>query len=311
MLQFRLQSIRLKFNSRLQSISNSLRPEARFYAKGGKGKPTPGKPNPGKAAHGKSVARRPDSSTERDVWVDPFKAPPPPKPDLNVLKKPAIFTVLVCLVSNYLADFVADQRTTNPKTKAERDSETRWTIYPIVGLNVAIFGLWRVFPSLLYRIGAIMVPYAPTPSQLILNTMSHQEFWHLLLNQVAFVSFGSVVCDTVGREHFLSLYLSSACVSSLTSITATQLLVKRGFYDYSALQRGSLGASGVVYSMLGISALTYPDLEIGLLFLPIFFPIKYVFPALCSADVAGMALRWSRFDHAAHVTSCFNLAKGI
>jgi rhomboid-like protein len=303
MLQFRLQGIRLKVSSRLQTISNALRQEARFYVRG-KGNPIP-KSSPGKSNTGKSIARRPDASAERDVWVDPFKAPPPPKPDLKVLRKPFIFTVGVCLVSNYVADYVVDNRTSIPETKAQRDSETRWTVYPIVGLNVAIFGLWRVFPSLLYRIGAIMVPYAVTPSQLIVNTMSHQEVWHLVLNQIAFISFGSTVCDLIGREHFLSFYLSSACVSSLGSAAATQILVKRGFYDYSALHRGSLGASGVVYAMLGVSALTYPDLGIGLLFLPIFFPIKYVFPALCSVDAAGVALRWSRFDHVAHVTHTY------
>lgn len=305
MLQFRLHGIRLKVNSRLQAITNALRPEARFYAKG-TGRPIP-KSSPGKPTTGKSVTpRRPsDAIVERDVWVDPFKAPPRPKPDLKVLIKPFLFTVGVCVVSDLVADYVVENRTSIPETKAERDLETRWTIYPIVGLNVAIFGLWRVFPSLLYRIGAIMVPYAPTPAQLIVNTMSHQEVWHLVLNQIAFISFGSTVCDLIGREHFLSFYLSSACVSSFGSAAATQYLVKRGFYDQSALHRGSLGASGVVYAMLGVSTLTYPDLGIGLLFIPVFFPIKYVFPALCSVDAAGIALRWSRFDHVAHVILIF------
>jgi rhomboid-like protein len=166
-----------------------------------------------------------------------------------------------------------------------------------------VFGLWRVFPSLLHRIGGTLVPYAPTPSQLIVNTFSHQEIWHLIFNQVAFVSFGSLVCDTIGREHFLSLFMSAACVSSLASVSATQFMVSRGIFDYSHLTRGSLGASGVIYSMLGLSAVIYPEMQIGIIFLPLAFPIKYGFPALCAVDLAGVIAKWQRFDHVCHVPS--------
>jgi rhomboid-like protein len=222
-----------------------------------------------------------------------------------VLIRPAIFTAIVIATGDYIADYFVDKRTSEVATRAERNSETAWTIYPMVGVNIAVFGLWRVFPSLLHRIGGILVPYAPTPAQLIVNTFSHQEFWHLFLNQFAFVSFGSLVCDTVGREHFLSLYFSAACVSSLASVAATQFFVARRVYDYSHLARGSLGASGVIYSMLGICAIIYPELQVGLILLPTSFPVKYAFPALCAVDIAGVIAKWSRFDHVAHVRHMF------
>lgn len=266
-------------------LSNSVRNHVRFYARG------------------RSVVKQPPKSTEQDVWVDPFKSPPPPKPNYRVLIRPALFTLLVLVTGDHIADYFVEQRTSQVSTRAQRNSETAWTIWPMVGINVAVFGLWRVFPSLLYRIGGILIPYSPTPSQLIVNTFSHQEIWHLLLNQVAFVSFGSLVCDTVGREHFLSLYISAACVSSLASASATHFFVSRGIYDYSHLTRGTLGASGVLYAMLGISTLIYPDMKIGIILLPLSFPIKYGFPALCAVDVAGIIAKWSRFDHVCHVYS--------
>ena len=252
-------------------------------------------------AKGRSLVRQKKPSTQRDTWVDPFKAPPHPKPDLRVLIRPAIFTVVVLLSADYIADHFVNKRTSQVTTRAERNSETNWTIIPIIGVNVVIFGLWHVFPSFLHRIGGLLVPYAPTPSQLVVNTFSHQEVWHLALNQVAFYSFGSLVCDTVGREHFLALYLQAACVSSLASASATQFFVSRGIYDVSTLSRGSLGASGVIYSMLGISAMVYPEMGVGIILLPFSFPIKYAFPTLCAVDTAGIIFRWSRFDHVAHV----------
>ncbi len=286
MLWFGAKGARLRLLADIHQVAKLLSSQARSYAQ----------------SKGGSLVRRPQrSSSGRDVWVDPFKSQPPPKPDFRVLIRPAIFTVFVVVGGELVADYVVDQRTNQVTSRAQRNSETAWTIWPMVGLNVAVFGLWRVFPSFLHRVGGILVPYAPTPSQLIVNTFSHQEIWHLILNQVAFVSFGSLVCDTVGREHFLSLYFSAACVSSLASTTATQIMVSRGIFDYSHLTRGSLGASGVIYSMLAISAMIYPEMRIGIIFLPLSFPIKYGFPALCAVDTAGIIAKWSRFDHVCHV----------
>ena len=296
MLRFGAKGARLKVIADIRQAAKLLSSQARSYAK----------------SKGRSLVRQPQkSSSGRDVWVDPFKSPPPPTPDFRVLIRPAIFTVFVVVGGELVADYVVNHRTSQVTTRAQRTSETAWTIWPMVGLNVAVFGLWRVFPSLLHRIGGILVPYAPTPSQLIVNTFSHQEIWHLVLNQVAFVSFGSLVCDTIGREHFLSLYLSAACVSSLASATATQFMVSRGIFDYSHLTRGSLGASGVIYSMLGVSAMIYPEMKIGIIFLPLSFPIKYAFPTLCAVDVAGVIAKWSRFDHVCHVISSLDVLLNI
>jgi membrane associated rhomboid family serine protease len=277
---------RLWTNSRSSLLRNVQTIQSRAYAKG----------------KGKSLLRKPSKpAASPEVWVDPFKSPPPPQADLRVLIRPAIFTAIVLASSDYIAEAFIDRRTEEVRTRAEREAETRWTIWPMIGINIAVFGLWRVFPSLLHRIGAISIPYAPTASQLVVNTFSHQEIWHLVLNQIAFLSFGSMVCDTIGREHFISLYLSAACVSSLASISVTQFMVSRGVYNASALTRGSLGASGVIYSMLGISAVIYPDLELGILLLPIGIPIKFGFPALCAVDALGVIRHWQRFDHVCHV----------
>lgn len=289
MLLFRLAPFaRITFNAkRPAALSNLIRLHVRTYVKG----------------KSKSLVRQPPrTSAQQDVWVDPFKAPPPPKPNFRVLVRPAIFTVVVLVSGDHIADYFVQRRTSQITTRAERYTETALTVWPIIAVNVAVWALWRAFPSLLLRIGGLLVPYAPTASQLIVNTFSHQDIWHLLLNQVAFFSFGSLVCDTVGREHFLSLYVQAACVSSLTSIAATQFLVARGIYDISHLARGSLGASGIIYATLGLSAVIYPDLQVGIIIVPLLIPIKYFFPGLCAFDIVGLIAKWGRFDHFAHVS---------
>jgi membrane associated rhomboid family serine protease len=248
------------------------------------------------------VRHRPDKTkSETSTWIDPFKESEFPRPDYRTLIRPALFTMVVVVSGDFVADWFVDQRTSQATTRAERKQETAWTIYPIIGINVAVFLLWRTFPSLLYKFGGITTPYAPTAAQLIGNTFSHQDVYHLFFNQVAFYALGSLVCDTLGREHFLSLYISAACVSTLTSVAATQYLVAKGFYSPEYLVRGSLGASGIIYTMLAISALTYPDLQVGAVLIPIYFPLKYVFPAFCTFDLIGIISKWTRYDHVCHV----------
>ena len=285
---FRLRPFtRLTYIIRPPSLFSVIKLHVRTYAKG----------------KSKSLIRQSQKTgAEQDVWVDPFKSPPPPKPNFRVLVRPAIFTVVVVASADHIADYFAQRRTSQVTTRAERYAETAMTIWPIIAVNVVVWALWRTFPSLLLRIGGLLVPYAPTPSQLIVNTFSHQDIWHLLLNQVAFFSFGSLVCDTIGREHFMSLYIQAACISSLASVSTTQLLVARKIYDISHLARGSLGASGIIYTTLGLSAVIYPDMQVGIIVIPLLIPIKYVFPGLCAVDIGGLIAKWGRFDHVCHVS---------
>lgn len=243
----------------------------------------------------------------REVWVDPFKAPPPPKANFRVLVRPALFTAVVLILADPIADAFVERRTKNPATKAERQAETSNTILPIIGINVAIFGLWRVAPSFCHRIGALLIPYAPSPTQLIVSTFSHQDILHLLFNQIVLYSFGSIICDTLGREHFLSFYLQAACVSSLASVAASQAFVRMGFFDVSRLRVGTLGASGSLMAIVGTSTVIYPEMPVGFMFIPfVSFPLKYIMVGLVAFDVTGIAARWQTFDHAAHVSLLFH-----
>jgi rhomboid-like protein len=152
--------------------------------------------------------------------------------------------------------------------------------------------------------GAVLVPHNPTPAQLVVSAFSHKDIMHLAFNQLAIFMFGTGVCNILGPELFLAFYLKAACVSSFTSVAAAQLLVKSGFWGMDHLTRGSLGASGVAYALLGFSAIFQPEMRVGLIFIPfVSVPLKYVFPCVLAFDTFGVALRWVRFDHVAHV--CF------
>ncbi|KAA1469440.1 hypothetical protein DENSPDRAFT_603830 [Dentipellis sp. KUC8613] len=64
----------------------------------------------------------------------------------------------------------------------------------------------------------------------------------------------------------------------------------------------SLGASGGVYAILGLTTFAYPDLDIYFIFLPSFeFPITYGFGTMVLFDVIGALRGWRVFDHYAHL----------
>ena len=97
-----------------------------------------------------------------------------------------------------------------------------------------------------------------------------------------------------------SLYFKAACVSSLISVLVVQFFIKLGFWNMDYLTRGGLWASGIVYSFLGISAIIYPEMRVGFIVVPfVLYPLKYVFLCVLDFDTAGLAVRWSMFDHAA------------
>jgi membrane associated rhomboid family serine protease len=270
-----------------------LRPQCRTYAKRGKSV----------SKSSKFVGRQGQPPAEREVWVDPSENQFP-KPDYRVLIKPAIFTAAVLLLADPVATYVKSIRTTKPRTRAERDEATMLTLVPIIVTNIGVFLGWRYYPSVLYRIGAVLLPYNPTPAQLVVSAFSHRELAHFAFNQLAIVMFGTPVCNTIGPELFLAFYLKAACVSSLASVAVTQFLVKRGFWDMGRLTQGSLGASGVGYALLGFSAIVQPEMRVGLIFIPfVYFPLKYIFPCVLAFDTFGLALRWTRFDHVGHVYS--------
>src|SRR5436305_13053696 len=70
-------------------------------------------------ARGRSVVRQPKTTPpETEVWVDPFKSPPPPRQDYRVLIRPALFTAIVLISADDVADVFVERRTQHVNSRA-------------------------------------------------------------------------------------------------------------------------------------------------------------------------------------------------
>ena len=59
--------------------------------------------------------------------------------------------------------------------------------------------------------------YSTRSYTLLTSTFSHKNFLHFGFNMYALMSFGDFIHQTLGREYFLSAYVSSGIFASLIS----------------------------------------------------------------------------------------------
>jgi rhomboid-like protein len=115
---------------------------------------------------------------------------------------------------------------------------------------------------------------------------------HIGFNMFALHSFGVSLCYEMGPTDFLTMYLSSSVFASLCS--RLWRVARRDF-------RPSLGASGALMSMIAYTAMSRPDAQVGIIFLPGSFPISYGLYGLVTFDLVCLLLRKSFLDHAGHL----------
>jgi membrane associated rhomboid family serine protease len=185
----------------------------------------------------------------------------------------------------------------------ESFTQNECTIFSLIAANGVIFLLWKI-PRLvpfMHRYFSLHLGLQAgdsfKPIRLLLSSFSHYSGMHFGLNMVGLYTFGLSMHDALGgREHFLFVYLSSCILSSYLTFLY-QMLIKKNLY-YS-----SLGASGGVCSLLGITA-HFPHVRIALIFLPfISVSAPIAVAGLIAFDLHGLIFRHatSSIDHMAHL----------
>jgi rhomboid-like protein len=169
-------------------------------------------------------------------------------------------------------------------------------IYGIIGINAAVFGLWKVpkYWRLLSRYALLEKDVMYSKWSIIGSSFSHQEFWHLGVNMLALYSFGTSLATIVGPSMFLQLYLNSGVIASLASIVYP-ILFK------IPVAAASLGASGSLFGVFGTFAYLIPKAKIMLFVFPIPGGAWVAFLGACAWNIGGMFMRWGSFDYAAHL----------
>ncbi|XP_049850028.1 presenilins-associated rhomboid-like protein, mitochondrial [Schistocerca gregaria] len=171
-------------------------------------------------------------------------------------------------------------------------------IYSLVGINTAIFLLWRL-PILSTRF--MLKNFTHTCNSglcrtLLTSAFSHAGSFHFIFNTLAFYSFSQAAVPELGREYFLAAVVSSAVFSNFCDHL---------FSTFRKRPCPSLGASGYVYSIFTFVSLTYPNHH-GLLFFLVPVPLLTLLKYLIVFDSVGLTGAWTRIfniqlGHAAHL----------
>ncbi|XP_050353149.1 presenilins-associated rhomboid-like protein, mitochondrial [Nymphalis io] len=173
--------------------------------------------------------------------------------------------------------------------------ESEKVFYPILALNVMVFGAWRI-----RALQPHMIKYfCSNPSgkaqclPMVLSTFSHYSTLHLAANMYVLYSFMPAAVASLGKEQFVAMYMSAGVVSSFASFLYKVMLNQPGL---------SLGASGAIMSVLSYVCMQYPDTRLSIIFLPMYtFAAGTAIKVIMSVDLAGVILGWKFFDHAAHL----------
>lgn len=175
--------------------------------------------------------------------------------------KPLAFTAGVLLFDHYILPPIVNSA---PFSSLVRDP--RLAVYGLVALNAAGFMAWRIpgAPSQFMRTYGLLqkFPSAFRGFQLLGSAFSHQNFWHFAINNFVLLQFAGPLATLMGTTGFLSFYLDSCVLSSLGSMLIPLLLRRPQMLP-------SLGASGAVFSCLGVFCYIYPDARLALWFIPL------------------------------------------
>lgn len=153
---------------------------------------------------------------------------------------------------------------------------------------VALYAAPQVFEK------GMMMPYRVmrenTWYELISSGFIHAGIGHLFLNMFVLFFFGMVLERSIGREHFIALYLSALVISSLPSL----------FQHKDNPEFATVGASGAVESVLFGFILLFPLDPIYIMFIPFGIP-AIIFGALFLIYSVFASKREGRINHEAHI----------
>lgn len=181
-------------------------------------------------------------------------------------------------------------------------------IYPIVGLNLLVFGLWHIKPSnpVFQRKLAGMFLLQKNLNifklrQMILSGFSHKEFWHLGCNMLCLISFSGPLIATIGNVGYLSLYLNALMMSSMFSVLYPNIL-KLLFKRVSSTSfNPSLGASGALFGVFGVFSYLYPNAHLSLFFIPLPLGAWQIFIGSVGFNLMGVIMKVGALDFLAHL----------
>ncbi|SNZ00046.1 rhomboid family intramembrane serine protease [Flagellimonas pacifica] len=118
----------------------------------------------------------------------------------------------------------------------------------------------------------------------------HVDISHLFFNMFTLYFFANVVISWFGAPKFLIIYFISLVGGSLLAL----------FFHKNEPYYSAVGASGAVTGILYAAILLHPDMQLGIMFIPIPLPAYVLGIAYLLYSIYGMKSRLGNIGHTAH-----------
>ncbi|WP_228236028.1 rhomboid family intramembrane serine protease [Allomuricauda sp. M10] len=118
----------------------------------------------------------------------------------------------------------------------------------------------------------------------------HVDISHLFFNMFTLYFFANVVISWFGPAKFLIIYFVSLIGGSLLAL----------FFHKDEPYYSAVGASGAVTGILYAAILLNPDMQLGIMFIPIPLPAYVLGIAYLLYSIYGMKSRLGNIGHTAH-----------
>jgi membrane associated rhomboid family serine protease len=166
-------------------------------------------------------------------------------------------------------------------------------IRSLITINVIVFILQKIISGLTNYIALWGVQTGLfKPYQLFTYMFAHGNFMHILFNMLMLAMCGPMLEEYWGQKKFLFFYLAAGIGAGIFNFLMDSFF---GIGSFSSM----IGASGAVYGVLTAFGITFANMEMRLLFLPVSFKAKYLVLVLGSLAIIS-GFRDAPGDDTAH-----------
>ncbi|MEM9650050.1 MAG: rhomboid family intramembrane serine protease [Bacteroidota bacterium] len=161
----------------------------------------------------------------------------------------------------------------------------------IIAANILVslrgFSDANFFDRYKFSIGGIQ---AGQRERMATSAFLHVDISHLFFNMFTLYFFANVVINWFGPGKFLIIYFISLLGGSLLAL----------FFHKDEPYYSAVGASGAVIGILYAAILLNPDMQLGIMFIPIPLPAYVLGIAYLLYSIYGMKSRLGNIGHTAH-----------
>ncbi|MGB5822236.1 MAG: rhomboid family intramembrane serine protease [Saonia sp.] len=161
----------------------------------------------------------------------------------------------------------------------------------IIAVNVLVslrgFNDGLFFERYKFGVGAIQ---AGQKERMFTSGFLHVDISHLFFNMFTLYFFADVVIDWFNPTKFVIIYIISLVAGSLLAL----------FFHKNEPYYSAVGASGAVTGILYAAILLQPDMQLGIMLIPIPLPAYVLGIAYLLYSIYGMKSKLGNIGHTAH-----------